>query len=173
SVAPATGLTLRHLTNNIQGFRLAGEIASSEWPVYITAEQARLPIKFQVGYLSAISVMPEASYLTLSVNDVVVGRANIRATHSVKTITFDIPLNALQAGFNSIRLTAEQRHRVDCSLQATYELWTQIDPSQTGLLLPRSTPVSRLSDLPALSPDAQGALPIRAVVPGRTNLANV
>ncbi|MBX3527775.1 MAG: cellulose biosynthesis cyclic di-GMP-binding regulatory protein BcsB [Rhodoblastus sp.] len=173
SVAPATGLTLRHLTNNIQGFRLAGEIASSEWPVYITAEQARLPIKFQVGYLSAISVMPEASYLTLSVNDVVVGRANIRATHSVKTITFDIPLNALQAGFNSIRLTAEQRHRVDCSLQATYELWTQIDPSQTGLLLPRSTPVSRLSDLPALSPDAQGALPIRAVVPGHTNLANV
>lgn len=173
SMTPATGWTLRHLTNNIQGFRLAGEIASSEWPVYVTGEQARLPIKFQVGYLSAISVMPEASYLTLSVNDVVVGRANIRATHSVKTFTFDIPPNALQAGFNSIRLTAEQRHRVDCSLQATYELWTQIDPSQTGLLLPRSTSVSRLADLPALSPDAQGALPIRAVVPGRTNLANV
>lgn len=173
TVAPATGSTLRHLTNNIQGFRLAGEIASSEWPVYITGDQARLPMKFQVGYLSAVSVMPEASYLTLSVNDVVVGRANIRATHSVKTFTFDIPANALQAGFNSIRLTAEQRHRVDCSLQATYELWTQIDPSQTGLLLPRSMPVSRLSDLPALSPDAQGALPIRAVVPGRTNLANI
>jgi len=173
SVSAATGSTLRHLTNNIQGFRLAGEIASSEWPVYVTADQARLPIKFQVGYLSAISVMPEASYLTLSINDVVVGRANIRATHSVKTFTFDIPPNALQAGFNSIRLTAEQRHRVDCSLQATYELWTQIDPSQTGLLLPRSTRVSSLSDLPALSPDAQGALPIRAVVPGRTNLANV
>ena len=173
ATALATGSTLRHLTNNIQGFRLAGEIASSEWPVYITGEQARLPIKFQVGYLSAVSVMPEASYLTLSINDVVVGRANIRATHSVKTFTFDIPPNALQAGFNSIRLTAEQRHRVDCSIQATYELWTQIDPSQTGLLLPRSTPVSRLSDLPALSPDAQGALPIRAVVPGRTTLANV
>ncbi|MFV0280409.1 MAG: cellulose biosynthesis cyclic di-GMP-binding regulatory protein BcsB [Rhodoblastus sp.] len=169
----ATGSTLRHLTNNIQGFRLAGEIASSEWPVYITGEQARLPIKFQVGYLSAISVMPEASYLTLSVNDVIVGRANIRATHSVRTFTFDIPANVLQAGFNSIRLTAEQRHRVDCSLQATYELWTQIDPSQTGLLLPRSMPVSKLADLPALSPNAQGALPIRAVVPGRTNLANI
>ena len=173
ATALASGSTLRHLTNNIQGFRLAGEIASTEWPVYVTGEQARLPIKFQVGYLSAVSVMPEASYLSLSVNDVVVGRVNIRATHSVKTFTIDIPPNALQAGFNSIRLTAEQRHRVDCSLQATYELWTQIDPSQTGLLLPRSMPVSRLADLPALSPDAQGALPIRAVVPGRTNLANV
>ncbi len=172
-IEAATGSTLRHLTNNIQGFRLSGEIASSEWPVYVTAEQARLPIKFQVGYLSAISVMPEASYLTLTINDVMVGRANIRATHSVRTFEFDIPPNVLQAGFNSIRLTAEQRHRVDCSLQATYELWTQIDPSQTGLLLPRSSGVTRLADLPALSPDAQGALPIRAVVPGRTNLANV
>ena len=166
-------LTLRHLTNNIQGFRMAGEIASSEWPVYITAAQARQRIKFQVGYLTAISVMPEASYLTLTINDTIVGRTNIRATHSVRTFEFDIPANLLQAGFNSIRLTAEQRHRVDCSLQATYELWTQIDPSQTGLLLPRSEGVTNLAELPALSPDAQGSLPIRAVVPGRTNLANI
>ncbi|MDE2362202.1 MAG: cellulose biosynthesis cyclic di-GMP-binding regulatory protein BcsB [Hyphomicrobiales bacterium] len=168
-----TGVTLRHLTNNIQGFRLAGEIASSEWPVFITAAQAQQRIKFQVGYLSAISVMPEASYLTLVVNDVIVGRTNIRATHSVRTFEFDIPPNLLKPGFNSIRLTAEQRHRVDCSLQATYELWTQIDPSQTGLLLPRAEGVTSIADLPALSPDAQGALPIRAVVPGRTNLANI
>lgn len=177
-VAPAaaldpSALTLRHLTNNIQGFRLAGEIASSEWPVYITGAQARQRIRFQVGYLTAISVMPEASYLTLVVNDTVVGRTNIRASHSVRTFEFEIPPNLLQAGFNSIRLTAEQRHRVDCSLQATYELWTQIDPSHTGLLLPRSEGVTTLAELPALSPDAQGALPIRAVVPGRTNLANV
>lgn len=173
AVATASPLTLRHLTNNIQGFRLAGEIASSEWPVYITAAQARQRIKFRVGYLSAISVMPEASYLTLVVNDTIVGRSNIRATHSVRTLEFEIPPNLLQAGFNSIRLTAEQRHRVDCSLQATYELWTQIDPSQTGLLLPRSEGVTSIAELPALSPDAQGALPIRAVVPGRTNLANI
>ncbi len=173
AAATASPLTLRHLTNNIQGFRLAGEIASSEWPVYITAAQARQRIKFRVGYLSAISVMPEASYLTLVVNDTIVGRSNIRATHSVRTLEFEIPANLLQAGFNSIRLTAEQRHRVDCSLQATYELWTQIDPSQTGLLLPRSEGVTSIAELPALSPDAQGALPIRAVVPGRTNLANI
>jgi cellulose synthase operon protein B len=165
--------TIRHLTNNIQGFRLAGEIASTEWPVYITGAQARQRIKFRVGYLSAISVMPEASYLTLVVNDTIVGRTNIRATHSVRSFEFDIPPNLLQAGFNSIRLTAEQRHRVDCSLQATYELWTQIDPSQTGLLLPRSEGVTSIAELPALSPDGQGALPIRAVVPGRTNLANI
>ncbi len=169
----AAGPALRHLTNNMQGYRLAGEIASSEWPVYLTGSQAQQKIRFQVGYLSAVSVMPEASYLTLIVNDKVVGRSNIRTANSVRTIDFDIPPGLMQAGFNSLRLTAEQRHRVDCSLQATFELWTQIDPSQTGLLFAQTEGATTLADLSALSPDAQGALPIRAVTPDRTSLGNV
>ena len=130
---------LRHLTNNIQGFRLAGEIGTTEWPVYLTGAQARQKLHFQVGYLTAVSVMPESSFLTLMINDVVVGRINIRSTHAVRTASFDIPPSLMQPGFNSIRLTAEQRHRVDCSLQATYELWTQIDPAQTGIVLQRQS----------------------------------
>ena len=165
---------LRHLTNNIQGFRLAGEIASTEWPVFLTSAQAKQKLKFQAGYLTAVSVMPESSYLTLSINDTIVGRVNLRATHSVRAVSFDIPMGMMQAGFNSIRLSAEQRHRVDCSLQATYELWTQIDPSQTGLIIPRAAGgVTSLAELASLSPDAQGALPIRAVIAGRTSLPNV
>ena len=71
----------------------------------------------------------------------------------------------MRPGFNSVRLSAEQRHRVDCSLEATYELWTQIDPTQTGLILPEAdVGVDNLADLGALSPDEQGALPIRAVI---------
>ena len=167
-------IVLRHLSNNIQGFRLSGEIATSEWPLFLTAAQARQKLRFQVGYLTAVSTMPEASYLTLIVNDTVVGRVNIRATHTVRAVTFDIPAGLIQPGFNSVRLSAEQRHRVDCSLQATYELWTQIDPSKTGLLIPRAAGgVTSLSELASLSPDSQGALPIRAVVAGRTSLGNV
>lgn len=165
---------LRHLTNNIQGFRLAGEIASTEWPVFLTSAQTKQKLRFQAGYLTAVSVMPEASYLTLSINDTVVGRVNLRATRAVRTVSFDVPFGLMQPGFNSIRLSAEQRHRVDCSLQATYELWTQIDPAQTGLIIPRAAGgVTSLAELASLSPDAQGALPIRAVVPGRTSLSNV
>ena len=164
---------LRHLNNNMQGFRLAGEIASSEWPVYLTARQARQNIRFQVGYLAAVSVMPEASYLTVIVNDKVVGRVNIRTANAVRTVHVDVPAGLMQPGFNAIRLTAEQRHRVDCSLAATFELWTQIDPSQTGLLFAQHEAIETPSDLSALSPDAQGALPIRAVTPERTSLANV
>ncbi len=52
---------LRHLANNIQGYRLAGETGASEWPMYLTDKQARRRLQFQLGYLSAVSVMPEAS----------------------------------------------------------------------------------------------------------------
>jgi hypothetical protein len=159
------GAMLRHLTNNIQGYRLAGEIGASEWPIYVTEAQAARRLQFRIGYLAAISVMPEASALTLTINDQRIGETPIRAVQEVETIVFDIPPGVLRPGFNSARISTNQRHRVDCSLEATYELWTQIDPTETGLVLPADDPgVVALSDLAALPPDEQGALPIRAVL---------
>jgi hypothetical protein len=170
----ASPFLLRHLTNNINGFRLAGEIAQAEWPVFLTEAQAQHRLSFRLGYLAAVSVMPEGSYLSLTVNDVIVGRTNIVGTRGVRTAVFDIPPGLMKAGFNAIRVTAEQRHRVDCSLESTYELWTQIDPTQTGLMLPRSDPgVTSIADLPAIPIDDQGALPIRAISPDRASMASV
>ncbi len=160
---------VRHLTNNIQGFRLAGEIAALEWPVYFTHAQTLSRLQFKVGYLSAVSVMPESSRLKLVINDTIVGIANIHPTRGSRTIVFDIPAGLIEPGFNSLRLTAEQRHRVDCSIEATYELWTQIDPTKTGFVLPSSDPgVTKLGDIAALPPDEQGAVPIRIVSPQKT-----
>ena len=168
------GEALRHLTNNIQGFRLTGEIGSSEWPIFVTGAQAQARLRFQVGYLAAVSVMPEASYLTLVINDVPVGRTNIIGTRGIRTVAFDIPAGLVKPGFNSVRISAEQRHRVDCSLGATYELWTQVDPTLTGLILPKGDAgVSNVAELPGLPPDEEGALPIRAVLPKRSTQANV
>lgn len=156
---------LRHLPNSAQGFRIIGEIGGGEWPVFLTDAQSKQTLRFRVGYVASVAVMPEASSLTLWINDKVVGRTRIAAPLGVRTTEFEIPAGLLQYGFNSVRLGVEQRHRVDCSLQATYELWTQIDPSQTGLVLPAEDPgVEKLADLAALSADAQGALPIRAVI---------
>ncbi|WP_170850294.1 MULTISPECIES: cellulose biosynthesis cyclic di-GMP-binding regulatory protein BcsB [unclassified Beijerinckia] len=167
------GVVLRHLSNNVQGFRLTGEIGSSEWPLYMTESQIQRGLKFQIGFLSAVSVMPEASYLTLMINDQTVGRTNITGSRGVRTAVFDIPDGLMKAGFNSIRIMAEQRHRVDCSLQATYELWTQIDPTQTGLVLSGSGAVTNIAELAALPVDEQGAMPIRAVIPGKTSVAGI
>jgi hypothetical protein len=173
-IPPRDATVLRHLTNNIQGFRLSGEIGASEWPVFLTEQQARRKLQFQIGYLAAVSVMPEASTLTLTFNDEIVGQTRIRAVNAVKTVVFDIPPGVMRPGFNAIRIGAEQRHRVDCSLEATFELWTQIDPTQTGVLLAEADAgVDTLADLGALLPDEQGALPIRAVLSPTSSLADI
>ena len=171
---PADDTVLRHLPNNARGLRLSGEIGTSEWPVYLTAAQAAHPLKFQLGFLSAVSDMPEASTLTVQINDQTIGDISIDAPKQVKTMTFDVPPELMRPGFNSLRVVAQQRHRVDCSLSATYELWTQIDATQTGFLIQAADiSVTSLTDLPALPPGEQGAMPIRAVLPVSTNAASI
>lgn len=172
--AVVTPFVTRHLPNNIQGYRLTGEIGVSEWPIYLTAAQTQGRLRFRVGYLSAVSVMPEASTLSVSINDIVVGQTRVTAANSVRTIEFDVPQGLLRPGFNAVKIGVEQRHRVDCSLQATYELWTQIDPSQTGLIIPRGEAmVANIGEIGALLPDPQGALPMRVSLPSRTSAANI
>lgn len=150
--------------------RLSGEESSIQWPVYLTAEQVRERLRFRIGYLAAISVVPEASFLIASVNDTPLGRTAIKAPGAVKVIEFDVPAGALKPGYNAVTIAGVQRHRVDCSLQATYELWTQIDPSWTGFVMPAGVEAVRgLRDLAAVSPDVRGIVPIRVVLRNRPN----
>jgi hypothetical protein len=172
SVEPRT--VLRHLPNNIQGFRLSGEIGASEWPLYLSDAQARSALKFRVGYLSAVSVMPEASRLTVSINDVIIGSTPVSASGQVRTVEFEVPPDLAKAGFNAVRIGVDERHRVACTLQSTFELWTQIDPSQTGLILPAGVAAAGDPEqIAALPPDGQGALPVRAVMVGKVGVADV
>ena len=174
NASDASAFVLRRLANNVQGYRLAGETGVSEWPIYLSDAQARGATRFELGYISAVAAMPEASSLTLIINDHVVGEAPARAAADVKAVSFDIPAGLLRPGFNSVRVASELRHRVDCSLDATYELWAQIDPTRTGLLLPRaSAGVEQLGDIAALPPNALGALPIRAVLPAQARAGEV
>jgi hypothetical protein len=162
--------TLRRLPATLRGFRFNGEWAQTEWPVYLTSGQARQPARFQLAFLSAISVMPEGSRLTLAINDKVVAQTELAPPDSVATRIFEIPAGLLNAGFNAVKITVEQRHRVDCSPAATYELWTALDPALSGLLLAGGS--SRLgpetpADIAAIAPRGDGATPIRLLLAGK------
>ena len=60
-------------------------------------------------------------------------------------------------------------------MEATYELWTQVDPASSGLSFPASpTDMSSASTIsPPLSPDASGAVPIRVAIPEDADAAEV
>jgi len=154
TIAPA-----RRLPAGTRGFRLSGEEDVLQYPVYLTEGQVRGGARLRVSYLSAISVAPEGSELTGLVNGTKVGWTRIQAPGAVKVVEFAIPDGVLKAGYNAVTLTASQRHRVDCAIDATYELWTQIDPSRSGLVVAPAADLD-LKSLAALEPDESGALPM-------------
>ena len=166
--------TLRFLPNTLDGLRLSGEVGDLRWPVYLTGEQASAPLRFRVGYVSAVSILPEASTIDVRINDHSIGTDAIDASRGLRTIEFAVPADLLKPGYNAVSLSVRQRHRVDCSVAATYELWTRIDPSVTGLVLPSGTPgAAALSDIPALLPRADGGMPIHIVLSSKTNPAHL
>lgn len=158
---------LRRLPATLKGFRFAGEWAQNQWPVYLTAQQAREPARFRLAFLSAISVMPEGSRATLSINGAVIARTALAPPDAVTTREFAVPAGLLKPGFNAVRLLIEQRHRVDCSPAATYELWTALDVAQTGLLLGTAGGFATPADIAAVPPRRDGASAIRLMLAGK------
>ncbi|MBV9702998.1 MAG: cellulose biosynthesis cyclic di-GMP-binding regulatory protein BcsB, partial [Methylobacteriaceae bacterium] len=147
--------------------RFEGETVSKAWPMFVTVAQAKTHARMRLAYTNAVSVMAEASKLTLSINDVTVAETQIAAPNGPGVLNVDLPSGLLEPGYNALRISVQQRHKVDCSIGATYELWTQVDPAATGLIFPDAGDIqaAELDDLRAISPDEAGATPIRAVLP--------
>ena len=167
----APAISLRHLPATLAGWRVTGEIGSLQWPVYVSADEATSLTSFRLVYRSAAAVSSETSRLTLTINDVVVGSSGIASPARAAPLEFEIPAGTLRHGFNAVRLSVEQRHGVDCSLDATYELWTDVVAEASGFVIGGDT-VPTLNDLAALRPRDDGGLPIEIVVgqrmtPGR------
>lgn len=131
ATAAATGL--RRYVVPFAKLRLEGEADRKSWSIYLTPEQAAAPAKFSFAYQNAVVVAPEASQLTVLINDRVVHQQQIGSSDNESNVSFDIPRGLLQPGANLLTFEAVQRHRVDCDIPSTYELWSDLDPAKTYL----------------------------------------
>lgn len=147
--------------------RLAGESEQRSWTIFLTAREASAPARISVAYKNALVVMPEASRLRVLLNNQVALELPLASSDGFTTASADIPANALQPGANVVRFQAIQRHRTDCSIQSTYELWTDIDSEATRLSFPGAVrsdlAPQTLEDLPAVGYDAAGRTTIHIV----------
>lgn len=174
AVAGSPVAALRPFPSITGDLKVSGENGDLRWPIYVTEAQSKAALRLRIGFLSAVSVLPDASSLTVSVNDHSIGVQAIDASQGVKAVEFAIPAGALSPGLNAIAVTVQQRHRVDCSVAATYELWTRIDPRHTGLLIPAAAAgIASLDDIPALAPKPGGSMPIHIVLTGKTNPSHI
>lgn len=152
---------------------LSGEMDRRQWSFYLTPEQAQAAVSLNIGYQNAVVVAPESSSLQVSLNNVPLEAARIEAPDVEGTVSLKIPPGILQTGANVLTLGAEQRHRTDCTIQSTYDLWTEIDPAQTyiGFNANVGGRFVNLDDIQATGVDAAATTLIEIVAPGLANPA--
>ena len=167
-VEPTSPDAVRYVIPDDQ-LRLQGETARNDYEVVLTAEQAGAEAELHLGFLNALVVAPESSRLRVRINETVVLNAPIDASVELRNLVVDIPAGVLRTGPNHLVIEANQRHRTDCSIESTYELWTDVDAAQTYLAFfgQNTAQISSLGDLAATGVNARGQTAIRLIVPGR------
>jgi hypothetical protein len=152
----------------LKRLRFEGEIDSRAWVTNVSEEEAGRAATLLVGYTNAVVVMPEASRLRVTINGQSIIETPIASSQEVTQIVAPIRAGVLRAGANLVRFEVTQRHRTDCSVASTYELWTDINNGTTGITYAGGLPAltGGLDDLPAVGVDETGATRIRVVTPG-------
>jgi hypothetical protein len=157
--------------------RLSGEVDSRSWNVDLTRVESDSRATLTIGYKSAMLVAPEYSRLRVLVNDQLVLESPIAASERLGKLSINLPAGLLRPGANLFRIEVSQRHRTDCSIASTFELWTEIYSSESALHFEGTaagTP-RRIEDLSATGVDQGGVAHLRIIAPalGQAALARV
>ncbi|MDB5524012.1 MAG: bacterial cellulose synthase subunit [Rhizobium sp.] len=159
------GGNLRKMAANQFELFFGGEYASRTLSFFALPDEAATSSTLVLTLQTAISVAPEQSRMVVKVNGADVGSTGLIAG-SPRRIEFNVPAGVIHPGYNAVTIEADQRHRVDCSINATYELWTKIDPEQSGFLYANSAKSNlSLVDLLPLSGTTNGRTAIRIILP--------
>lgn len=147
---------------------LTGEVDERTWSTYLTPTQAQSAATLNFGYQNAIVIAPEASSLSVFVNGELVGEGPIKASDAAELRSYALPAGLLRAGSNDIRFRVQQRHRTDCTIESTYELWTEIAPDTAffSFANAESAVLSSVDDIRAVGLDEKGHTAFNIVVPG-------
>jgi cellulose synthase operon protein B len=145
--------------------RLEGEEARETAAVYLTEAEAAAPARLEFSYLNSVVVAPEVSSLLVRINGTQIAATPLAASSAPATIALDVPAGLLRAGANTVDFRATQRHRTDCTIQSTYELWTAMPGQSVRLAFgdPSLDAVTRLPDLSAVGVDSTGTTTVRLI----------
>jgi len=150
-----------------ESVRLEGETDARSWTFHLTQDEASSGATLSVGYKNAVVAMPEGSRLRIAINGESIIDTPISSPGDIKRVTASVRPGLLRPGQNIIRMEAFQRHRTDCTINATYELWTDVDSASTKLTFAEGATktLRSLDDLPAVGIDHAGMTTIRVVAP--------
>jgi hypothetical protein len=167
---PVIGGDLRKMAANQFDLFFGGEFASRTLSFFALPAEASNGSTLVLSLQTAISVAPEQSKMVVRINGTEVGSTGL-VSGDPRRVAFNVPAGVVHPGYNAVTIEADQRHRVDCSIDATYELWTKIDPNKSGFLYAgNAKPGLSLVDLLPLSGTKNGRTAIRVILPAGTDM---
>ncbi|MBP1861933.1 cellulose biosynthesis cyclic di-GMP-binding regulatory protein BcsB [Rhizobium herbae] len=161
--ARATGLV--PFEQALPAYRLSGEDDVARLSFNLAPDQVASGGQLALAYRNAVSVLPDSSVMDVEVNGKAAGTFAIASPNGFKTEALKISADFLKPGRNQVLLRARQFHRVDCSLAATYELWSEIDPAASGFMAARSNGFRSFDDLLTVARTDADVTDIRLVLP--------
>ena len=157
-ISPLRLIDLRYpLTDGV--VRITGERQWVSFDLY-AADPAKHDL-LRVTTLSGINNLAERSYFRVEVNGVDIGRQRLEAVEDFGPTDIGLPPDVLQSGRNRVVIELRQHHRIYCGPEAAFDLWTDIDLSRSGLVVPHPRDATNTQAfLMALSAQATSAQPV-------------
>lgn len=146
-------------------YHLSGEDDVARLTFNLSPEQVAAGGALALAYRNAVSVLPDSSVMDVEVNGKPVGSYAIASPNGFKTENLKVAADLLNPGRNEVLLRARQFHRVDCSLEATYELWSELDPATSGFVAAKPHGFRAFDDLLTIARTQAGVTDIRLVLP--------
>ncbi|WP_426237190.1 cellulose biosynthesis cyclic di-GMP-binding regulatory protein BcsB [Pararhizobium sp. DWP1-1-3] len=163
AAAKVTGLV--PFEQALPAYHLSGEDAVARLSFNLASDQAASGGQLALAYRNAVSVLPDTSVMDVEVNGRSAGTLRIASPNGFKSEALTIGAGLLKPGRNQVVLRARQYHRVDCSLEATYELWSELDPSQSGFVAGSHHGFRTFADLLTVARTDANVTDIRLVLP--------
>lgn len=151
--------------------RLVGEESKQGVVVYLTAAQAAAPATLDFSLLNALVVAPEISSLRVRINQTEIATTQIASSSGATPVSIEVPAGVLRPGANIVEFRATQRHRTDCTVESTYQLWTEIAGSSAQLVFEGENleHISQLAGIGAVGVDGTGNTTLRLIAPDMTD----
>jgi hypothetical protein len=166
---PAAGSHHIPFAEPTANFTLTGERDVEMFSFNLDAADAETGGALVLAYQNAVSVLPDDALMSVEVNGKPVGDFPIASPFNFIRQKIQVPAKLLRQGANQVRVSVSQHHRVDCSLDATYELWTRLSPDLSGFEAAGHGTYARFSDLYATGRQEDGSTEIRLVVPDKAD----
>ncbi|MDH6265114.1 hypothetical protein M2360_000495 [Rhizobium sp. SG_E_25_P2] len=167
AIAAASGLT--PFIEAATRFRLSGESDTAEFTFWASKAEAEAGGDIVLAYKNAVSVLPDTGRASVAINGKPAGEFKIASPFDFTPQSFKAAPGSLRAGYNVVRLKIAQHHRIDCSLTATYELWTDVSSARSGFRPANPGMVGVLADLNKAGRLANGSTDLRVVTDTKTD----